>query len=66
MSSWYFIETSNGLILTLKSDDEVVLSEREADDNKLWRLDEDGLLHSKTGLVVDIPGSDEDAGTHPQ
>ena len=62
MSSWYFIETSNGLILTLKSDDEVVLSEREADDNKLWRLDEDGLLHSKTGLVVDIPRSNEDAG----
>ena len=62
MSSWYFIETSNGLVLTLNSDDEVVLSEREADDNKLWRLDEDGLLHSKTGLVVDIPGSNEDAG----
>ena len=63
MSSWYFIETSNGLLLTLNSDDEVVLSEeREADDNKLWRLDEDGLLHSKTGLVVDIPGSNEDAG----
>ena len=61
-SSWYFIETSNGLVLTLNSDDEVVLSEREADDNKLWRLDEDGLLHSKTGLVVDIPGSNEDAG----
>ena len=63
MSSWYFIETSNGLVLTLNSDDAVVLSkQREADDNKLWRLDEDGLLHSKTGLVVDIPRSNEDAG----
>ena len=63
-SSWYFIETSNGLVLTLNSDDDIVLSERddEAEDNKLWRLDEDGILHSKTGLVVDIPGSNEDAG----
>ena len=66
MSSWYFIETSNGLILTLKSDDEVVLSEREADDNKLWRLDEDGLLHSKTDLVVDIPRSNEESSLRTQ
>ena len=63
MSSWYFIETSNGLVLRLNSNDEVVLSaRRKASANKLWRLDEEGLLHSKTGLVVDIPGSNEDAG----
>ena len=38
-------------------------SERdEAEDNMLWRLDEDGLLHPMTGLVADIPGSNEDAG----
>ena len=62
MSSWCFIKTSNGLVLTLNSDDEIVLSQHEVEDNKLWRLDEDGLLHSKTGLVVDVPGSNEDAG----
>ena len=61
-SSWCFIKTSNGLVLTLNSDDEIVLSQHEVEDNKLWRLDEDGLLHSKTGLVVDVPGSNEDAG----
>merc|ERR1712130_957950 len=31
-SSWYFIETSNGLVLTLNSDDDIVLSkQRETD-----------------------------------
>ena len=61
-STWCFIKTSNGLVLTLNSDDQIVLSQHEVEDNKLWRLDEDGLLHSKTGLVVDVPGSNGDAG----
>ena len=50
------------MVLTLNSDDEIVLSQHEVEDNKLWRLDEDGLFHSKTSLVVDVPGSNEDAG----
>ena len=62
MSAWCFIETFNRLVLSLNEDGEIVLGERVEDDNKLWRFDEDGLLHSKMGSVVDIPGSNEDAG----
>ena len=50
----------------MSADNEIVLGQREdgGEDYQLWRLDEDGVLHSKTGLVVDIPGSCEDAGVH--
>ena len=31
-------------------------------ESKLWRLDENGLIHSKTGSVIDIPGSNKSHG----
>ena len=58
---WYFIETLNGLVLTLTSDG-IVLGHRKKEESKLWRFDNYGLLESKTGLVVDIPGSSRDIG----
>ena len=50
--------------MTLSADNEILLGQRGdgGEDFQLWRLDDDGVLHSKTGLVVDIPGSCEDAG----
>ena len=48
----------------MSADNEILLGQRRdgGEDYQLWRLDDDGVLHSKTGLVVDIPGSCEDAG----
>ena len=31
-------------------------------ESKLWQLDENGLIHSKTGSVIDIPGSNRSHG----
>lgn len=61
MSLWYFIETSNGLALSL-TDDGIILGWRSQVDSKLWRLDENGVIHSKTGAVIEIPGSNTEQG----
>jgi len=58
---WYFIETSNGLVLNL-TDDGIILGWRSQVDSKMWRLDENGVIHSKTGSVIEIPGSNTDQG----
>ena len=56
---WYFIETLNGLVLTLTSDG-IILGHRKREESKMWSFDEYGLLHSKTGLVAHIPESSKD------
>jgi len=60
MSTWSFIEASNGLVLKLTNGG-IVLSRRSQVDSKLWRLDA-GLIRSKTGSVVDIPNSNRRRG----
>ena len=71
--SWFSIESSNGLVVTINpecysypSGSHIVLDEFEGKDGQLWRLDDDGHLHSKTGLVLDIPHSNKCAGVQVQ
>ena len=83
--SWFSIESSNGLVMTINPECDsnpagfsfwdkvlkwwcphIVLDEYEGKDGQLWRLDNDGLLHSKTGLVLDIPYSNKCAGVQVQ
>jgi len=49
------------LVLNL-TDDGIILGWRSQVDSKMWRLDENGVIHSKTGSVIEIPGSNTDQG----
>ena len=71
--TWFSIESSKGLVMTINPECDsdpsgewwcphIVLDEYEDKDGQLWRLDDDGHLHSKIGLVLDIPHSNKDKG----
>ena len=76
--SWFFIESSNKLVMTINPECDsdpwgwgcphIVLDGYgwPVKDGQLWRLDDDGHLHSKTGLVLDIPDSNKDKGVQVQ
>jgi len=62
---WYLIESDNGLVLEFskKSGSYILLASKHGGDSQLWKLDSQGILHSKTGCVADINEGNRREGT---
>ena len=61
---WFFIETTNGYVLDLtKGNGDIKLASKHGEDTQLWKLDTEGILHNKTGMVADIFEGKRSQGT---